>query len=196
MRYVPSYKKLSMGPVADHVNIDAVKGQDNFKYADFFDARKNSCSYVKSIIDSIEPHVRGNHKYVLLDIKVRNLSVGSLPAYGFWHTDCTLDIQHVTKPEHHVIFVSGAGSRTEFVDSEIDLDLSGIALDKWSHSYENRIFSSIASSNGKTSKINECELYSYGRDLHRATPAMFAGPRILIRMTETDLVRPIKTRKS
>jgi len=194
MIYSPSYKNISnKSCIAEPVSEKIVQEQKRaFKYADFFDTKKKASCYVRDILNQMEKHIENKHKYVLVDIKTSLLSAGNLPAYGFWHTDCTLNLKHESRPEHHVIFISGAGSQTEFVSSEMEIDFNDIDLKKWSPLYEEKVFAAIANSKAKLEKINERQLYSYGRDLHRACPATFSGPRILVRMTETDLIRPTK----
>lgn len=185
----PKIRKISEAfPAVD--NSTVLAGQRAFKYADFFYAKNLSCDYVKMIASEMEKHVLGEHKYVLLDVKVCEIKAGKIPAYGFWHTDCTLDMRHKEKEEHHVIFVSGAGSRTEFISSDIDVDFSGVDLKRWSPEYESRITKAISDQSAKILKIDERTLYSYGRDIHRATPALFDETRILVRMTETNIVYP------
>ncbi len=155
--------------------------QPCFKYADYHKALKHCVPYVKSIAESV--NLVGGYKYTLLDVKVIDLAEGQCPCLPGWHLDCTMNPHHPTRPETHHIFVSGAGSRTRFVVSPVELTLS-----------KDRIVNAdqeIREQAPEIYQIDECTLVKYSRsNLHAPSLAECEGRRLLIRVTETDLVRP------
>lgn len=194
MIYVPSVCKIDSTFSMPEVQAEDVIDQPNFKYADFEEAYSRSCPYVKTIMDEMRLHIAGKHRYTLIDIKHQEIKKDKLPAYGFWHTDVTLDITHPAIVERHTIFISGADCQTQFVNSLIYPNIDHLDLKRWSDLYEQSIQMEINDSMANLLDIKEGMLYAYGRDLHRATHAKKDGTRILIRATETDIIRPIKKR--
>ncbi len=194
MIYVPSVCKIDSTFSMPEVQAEDVIDQPNFKYADFEEAYLRSCPYVKTIMDEMRLHIAGKHRYTLIDIKHQEIKKDKLPAYGFWHTDVTLDINHSARPEKHTIFISGADCQTQFVNDKIILLFNHLDLKKWTPDYEEMVQYGINLKKATPLDIKEGMLYAYGRDLHRATPAKKDGTRILIRATETDIVKPLKKR--
>ena len=151
------------------------------KYADLKCAIKASSGKVARLLESIP--IGGMHKHSLVDIKIAQMTAGQWPCVPGWHTDCTLNVNHHTKPDVHRIIVSGAGCRTRFIDEPISIEAREDPYDY--------IQEQIDKLMPKTIDLEENTVYRYERDgLHTCMPAMKDGPRILIRVTETDLVRP------
>lgn len=158
-----------------------LEGQPSFKYASLEKALKYCVPYVRRVVESVE--LSGKYKYTLLDVKIVDLKKGQLPCLPGWHLDCTMHPEHKTKPETHHIFVWGAGCRTRFVVSPIEIPTANgrlIEADRAVREQKPEVF-----------QVDECTLTRYYRDnLHAPSKATKAGKRILIRITETDLVKP------
>lgn len=118
------------------------------------------------------------HKHILVDIKHQYLRAGQIPAMPWWHLDCVEDPDATGKPENHFLWISGAGSRTEFAIGNIAYPCSRREL----QTQANQLPTWFAP---------ERWLITYGRtNVHRATPARFSGYRTLLRITETDVIIP------
>lgn len=150
-----------------------LSGQRLFKYASITVVQESSTPAMRALLQTVP--VVGEHKHTLVDIKIRYLEAGSHPCKPFWHTDCTMDMDHPSRPECHHLYIAGAGSRTQFLWTPL----------KVAEGWENRI------TPGMVKQIPEETWVSYGRQHpHRCSPAEFSGWRLLVRVTETDLVRP------
>lgn len=171
----PIIKEYASTPpiVLEKVDIpdwEAFDGQLLFKYAKYSNVYEKSTKAVQQILDSC-PN-KNERKRTVVDIKLVHLKEGENPCMPFWHTDCTMDMSHETRPEIHYIFVAGAGSLTKFLwkPAPIDIDFSNITRDMYKH-------------------IPEKTWVKYGREhLHKCSPAATEEYRMLIRVTETDLI--------
>ena len=122
--------------------------------------------------------VVGKHKHVLVDVKTCYLRAGQVPAMPWWHIDCVENVFAPGRPEEHWIYISGAGSQTEFA-------LGDFAWPSTRRGLQNQ------AQGLPTYKLPEQMLAHYGRtSVHRATPATTSGTRTLIRVTETDVITP------
>ena len=161
--------------------------QYNFKYADIQYAFDNSDKYVQQLLNDISNIISTlaiSRKYVVVDVKIRKLLAGQLPANSYWHTDCTLNMLHPTQDDIHFFFISGADCRTQFITSPLKLQIdSNNMLRSINNTINNVMIDTVL--------IPENTLMCYTRqDLHRARPAMSAGVRFLLRVTLTDVVKP------
>lgn len=158
--------------------------QPSFKYVDYNIALNNSIEYVTRIIRSVP--LSEKHANVVVDVKVVDLKEGGLPCKPGWHTDCTLDPFHPTRPEIHHLFIWGADCRTKFLLTDLSVDLN--EPNKFSE-----IQQAVKEQQPTYYKIPECTLIRYGRfHIHNPSRAKKSGRRLLIRVTETDLIPPLK----
>lgn len=162
-------------------NFDAIKDQKSFKYADLRFAYKNSTDEIRAIIDQFP--IEGNHSNVIIDIKFHEVTASKFPCLPGWHTDCTLNPWHETRPEVHHIYVVGAGCRTRFLDEDFTLEYSSLVPAK--------IKSNMNKKEHKSWQVKEAHIYRYDRfGLHAPSLAERTEHRLLIRVTESDLIRP------
>jgi hypothetical protein len=155
--------------------------RDSFKYSDINFVRKNTTDYVRHILDKV--NVQGKHKNVLVDIKVHTLKQGQIPALPIWHLDNTNHPDNPAREEVNHLFLMGDFCLTEFLKTEIEVD--GIDFD----SKKRYNWDTMVPERGVAIPANT--IVTYGRHLHRAVPSLSDGIRLLIRVTETDTVRPI-----
>lgn len=141
--------------------------------------------------------IRGDHEHVIVDTKVHMLMPGMWPAIPGWHTDGAprpygrprLDLQAEMRPPRFHLLVTGEGCLTDFVASDIVLNLQHNDSPKL---YE-EITTAVNAANPSTFEIPSCRSVEWGWwDLHRAKAATKREWRFLIRVTETDH-RPPKT---
>lgn len=179
-------------PVSAPVKIKKVKppseqeleSQLSFKYSSYNFALQNSTEGVRKIINSVR--LSGEYKYTVVDVKVVSLKKGEFPCLPGWHTDCTLDPHHKTKPETHHIYIYGADCRTRFLADPLSIDLSNKNLKK-------EICTSVEKQELKEISIEEGYIYRYNRfSIHAPSQAGKSGTRLLVRVTETDLIRPVR----
>ena len=179
-----TYKKPDIQIINESLSIDSddMLKQQTYKYADYSLAHTFSTPSVRNLLNSV-PHDT-SFKYRIVDVKIGYLRVGQAQANLFWHTDCTMNPWDASRPENNYIFISGANCRTEFIYEDISIDYK-------SNNYILEMNKSIKEANPKTVFIDENIVYKYDRfAIHRANKAKSDGLRLLIRVTETDLIRP------
>lgn len=163
------------------ISFQLVEGQKNFKYTDVSYAYDNSVACVQKIIEQFP--IEGNHKNVLIDIKVHDIEKENFPCLPGWHTDCTLNPWHYTLPEVHHIYMFGAECRTRFLDEDFEM-----SFESMNPKYIKDKMNSVIH---KSWAVQEGYIYRYDRfSLHAPSLAEKTGKRLLIRITESDLIRP------
>lgn len=156
---------------------------DCFKFAEIGFVRQNSNEYVNYVLDNIP--IVGNRKHVLVDVKVHHLQEGEYPALKHWHIDCVNNPLSSLREEYNHIFVSGQWCLTEFLACRIDIDITPDQVLN---------FDSILPDGISTKRILGNTIYTYGRAVHRAVPSIKDHSRLLIRVSESDQIRPINKR--
>lgn len=159
-------------PDIDDLIIPSIKyGSWNFAY-------NNTSKYVRSILDKIP--IQNNHKSVLVDIKVHTLEIGERPTLPNWHIDCVTNPFDPRPEEVHHIFVAGK-CLTEFLEEDIEIDISPI----------DRIANFNKYCEGqKITTIPNRKIVTYGRFPHRGAICNIPETRLLIRVTESDILKP------
>jgi hypothetical protein len=131
------------------------------KYVSYDDAMAKFPIQAVAILDIMSKHLTYKYKYIVVDLKVRELTKGQhgcpLPD---WHYDCVKDYNHPQKHENHLLYTNIHGT-----EIAIDDALNFI-------------------------KANNGDIYQYGRELHRTAKMPENCKRVLIRLTECDNVRP------
>lgn len=157
-----------------------------FKHADLERVRAETTDYVRAVLDAIS--LRGRHRWVVVDVKVTEIVPGRHPCLPGWHCDTVLDPHHETRPEVHHLFVSGGASLTEFVAAPVELAIGPAPSPAAFLADVNRQLAALAP---PVRAVPSCRLVAYGRfDLHRGTRGRARETRLLVRVTETDLVAP------
>lgn len=149
---------------------------------------KGTTDYIRNIVSAVE--LVGNHSRVLIDIKVQDLKPGMPTCIPGWHCDSVVDVNHPSRPEVHHLFVTGFDALTQFIDEPIELNYPKDA--PLSHLQEQ-----IKAINPKSRTLQSATWTTYGRtDFHRGAITRKAHRRLLVRVTETDLILPsMKPRK-
>ncbi len=159
-----------------------LEDQPKFKYLEYQKAYDLSTPYVRQILRCV-PNQR-TYEHRLVDVKIQNLKAGQLPCLPDWHLDCTLDPLHETVPETHHLFIWGADCQTQFVMSDLELSF-------WNLDFKEAYNQAVLKQNPKIWLMPELKLIKYHRhNLHAPSPAGKTGTRILVRVTETNLVPP------
>lgn len=167
-------KSIKSVDISDKIDTKIIFPEESYKFASMKFVMANSNETVRSILSQIP--VAGNHKNVLVDVKVHDLEVGVTPALPHWHFDCVKDPRDESLEEVHHLFIT-EGCSTEFLGEDTEFDLP--------YGFNHSIFNHL---NGV--KIKPYKVYTYGRHLHRATKAVKKCKRLLIRVTESNLIKP------
>lgn len=152
------------------------------KYASMQKAMAQSSWQVQNILSSMKYYVYGEHKYTIIDVKVHDLKKGEMPCMDNWHMDCVGRPDEPFKEEVHHLVIFGDCSRTVFIDGPILVNLPKDKVINW-----NKIVNEFH----PKFEILPNTVYTYGRNLHKGMPATKDGRRLLIRITETDKIKPI-----
>lgn len=158
--------------IANYVDFDT----PSFKFCSLNWALKNTNSFCANII-KMAP-IQGNHKYTIVDVKVHDLQIGVVPALPHWHLDCIGNPLDKRMEELHHLFIT-EGSLTEFPQNSIETEINP---EERNFVLNHLPFIPV--------KIEPYRIYSYGRVPHRATPAYKNCKRLLIRVTETNVIAP------
>lgn len=163
--------------------IEELGTQISFKYVLLNQALEHSSPTIRKIIESVP--IVGEYKYNLVDVKVKKLNRGEFPCLPGYHLDCTMNPDHKTKPEIHHIYIFGCNCKTKFVVSPIIIPFQDDKLVN--------VDAAILKQNPNIIELDEETLYRYNRfNLHAPSVAQSNGFRLLIRVTETDLITPRK----
>lgn len=157
-----------------------------FDHSSLAFVRERATPYVQRVLDAAL--LESQHRHVVVDVRVVRIERGKRPGIRGWHMDTVGDPWHASRPEVHHLFVSGTASLTEFLAAPTELDVPrGLAP----HDLMRWLDDELRAREPATVRIPSCTLVSYGRlDLHRATPGLADARRLLVRVTETDVLRP------
>lgn len=134
---------------------------------------------IRRVIMQMSRGLQHRHRYTLVDVKVREHKLGDCTCIPGWHLDSVTDPRHNSQPENHIIWTQG--EPTEFLRNPIDFP------EHFAHF--SQVLDAIPSDN--IFKINSNTIYQYGRfHLHRGPIVQENQRRVLIRITETDVVKP------
>jgi hypothetical protein len=160
---------------------------NSFKYASIEYAMKNSNDLVTHIIK--QAPLSNKHKRVVVDVKYHYMRRGHYACIPGWHLDGSENTRGLDKkPELHHLFVAGDHALTEFISHPVDIPIP-----------ENTKFSTISKEVGAALdqlnvgvfQVPNCRFVTYDdKYFHRAGKAVDNGPRILVRLTETDVIEP------
>lgn len=145
--------------------------------------------------------LRGDRKYILVDVKVHMLMPGMYPAIPGWHTDGVPRVDgkpdifkqnRQRSPLFHLL-VTGEGCLTDFASGPIELEVPDQPDSKLYEMVSEQMFAYTDSGDVMVERIPSCEVVEWDWwALHTAVPATKREWRYLIRVTETDY-RPPKT---
>lgn len=167
-----------------HITPVTVSGKEmpdtNYKYAGFDYVYRNTNDFVRSILD--QAPIYGDHRYVLVDVKVQHLTPEKHSCIPGWHLDGPENPLHDSQPEIHHLFVTGGGS-TEFIAEPVMLEVDPNDKQK---DIVARIPDNVAIIEAEQNAFNTFTRF----DFHRGILAKELLTRLLIRVTESDVIRP------
>ena len=150
--------------------------------------------------------LRGDRSYVTVDTKVTLLMPGWYPAIPGWHTDGVprgTDLSPDGKgaprldeqvdmgegPRYHVISV-GLDSPTEFIDQTFDLEMEHYDSTQLYAELTRKVETLVQNGDLSTVAVSDRWVSWDWWNVHRAIPATATGWRLLIRVTESDQLKP------
>ena len=180
-----NYQPLSLGK-----SFEQPKPEDFpslcFKNSPLPYVREHTTLYVQKVLDAV-PLTR-KRRYLTVDVKVHDVELGRYTCIPGWHCDTVIDPYHQTPGEIHHIFVSGEAALTEFIAEPVSLTISeGLSGPPLLQTLQTQ----LQSLRFPIQKVPSCRIVTYGRwDFHRASIGLFPEKRLLIRVSETDVIRP------
>lgn len=148
--------------------------------------RAAATPYLAKLLD-LAPLV-GDRRHVLVELRVTDLEPGVTPGQATWHIDTVGEPWHDSAPERHHLFVGSDACLPEFLAEPVTLD---VPADGGAYARMQALDDLLRALAPATVVAPSCRFVTYGRlSLHRARPALRAGRRLLLRVTETDVVRP------
>lgn len=154
----------------------------DWKYAPIDLVRETACPLVQAVLD--QAPIRGQHRHVLVDVKVQNLRPELCSCIPGWHLDGPGLPNHPSRPEIHHLFVYG-GAPTEFVCESLLLPCRDWMTPK---NFASQVPAWVSARPIVVGTINTFTRFDFHRGVHADRPLT----RLLIRVTETDVIRPVK----
>lgn len=156
---------------------------DDWKYAPIDLVYPQLPPFFQSILD--QAPIVGKHKRILVDFKVQHLTPDTESCIPGWHLDGPPTPLHYSAPENHHLFIMG-GAPTEFVGQKLVL-----SVPDWG-THQKDLLAQIPE-DGAVETIGLDAFYSFTRfDWHRGVFADQPLTRVLIRVTETDVIQPVR----
>lgn len=157
-----------------------------YRHAGLELVREDSSDYVKSVLAAVP--LRGDRRWVGVDVEVGWVEAGKRVGTGLWHVDTVTDLRHPSRPERHHLFVSGQACLTEFLAEPLELELDPSEEEGLRRA---RLDADVRRAGVNVRALQSCQITSYGRlHLHRAALATHDELRLRVRVTETDVLRP------
>lgn len=176
-----------LGEELEQPSLAELKDIRCFKYADYRYVWDNcNNDYVRYVLDIIP--IFGKHERILIDVKIHDLTPGTIPCIPGWHLDGSINPEDKPRrPETLTLFVTGQHARTKFLADPIDLPVE----DKWSFAMISRACSRMIPEDHAEWQMPSCTFGTYDDHyFHRGVAATSSEKRLLIRTTETDIIRP------
>jgi hypothetical protein len=197
-------------PIEGYDTPDIIEGSLNLRQASLVDAVRYGGPLTRAALSQM--NLRGDRKYTVVDTKVNMLLPGFIPAIPGWHTDgvprgpeldpggkgipmMSAQIEYkskgITPPRYHLL-VTGTHSQTQFVnvpmylEVEDDHKLYENMTRRVDQVLQEHVYDMEPVFTAPSNTVVEWDWWN----IHRAVPATASGWRYLIRVTETDYIRP------
>jgi len=202
---------VGVGNSIDTPSQDAIENSLNLRQVGLEDAVRYGGSITRKALGAME--FKGDRKYIIVDTKVHFLLPGMSPSIPGWHTDgvprgddrnpagsgapvlSAMTDGSVTEPHYHLL-VTGTHCPTRFLNHSIELDVDdSVGRDLYKvmseqvQSHVDYFFKNSGLSctfDSPDSTVLEWDWWT----VHTAQLATARGWRYLIRVTETDHIKP------
>ena len=172
---------------ADHLDPE-LKQVVCVKYADYNYAMDVCHSDLVRLILRSAP-IEGNHKNILVDIKVHDLKKDEFACLPGWHLDGSNNPKGFEKKsELHHLFVASRFALTEFLDTPLDVPIDP----NWTFAERSQKLGMLLNEMElPIFTIPNCRYVTYDDSFfHRGKQATGDELRLLVRVTETDIIEP------
>lgn len=180
----PSGRLVSVKETLDN----ELRGVASFKYADYHYVMDVSSNLVRHVLKHAP--IENKHRNVLVDVKLHELKRGQYACVPGWHLDGSINHPEMEdkRPELHHLFVASQFARTEFIDMPFELHVDP----KWTFAERsNKIGGILDEMSVPIFTIPNCTFVTYDDTFfHRGAQATGDELRLLIRVTETDVIKP------
>lgn len=158
----------------------------SFKYADIDFVRRRTTDYVRHVLGLMP--IKGSHSRILVDVKMHDMKRGNYPCLPGWHCDGYKDPRmSLDCAEVFHLYVAGH-CRTEFITEPLRLSLPPGSCSREHHRH---FANQMEGKDLSFAQVPDCTVVSYGRwDFHRGVAAQVDEKRLLVRVCETDIIRP------
>lgn len=168
-----------------------------FKYAgiDFVKTVYANHPYISLVLNSAP--IKHQHKYVLVDLKLHKLAKGQYPCIPGWHLDGSENKLNLPKKrENFALFVTGFHALTQFVQNSFIYNVDDVcSFSRLSKQVGDYAKSAEQDGLVKRWTIPSCTFAMYDDTyLHTCVETEQDEVRLLIRITESDIIQPRNTR--
>jgi len=155
----------------------------NWKYASlkYVMGQDTTCDTIREIVSQCP--LQHKHKRVLIDVKVQRLTPSVTSCLPGWHLDGPGNPLHLSKSELHHLYIHDEGGETEFIDEEFELD---VRPDMSQKEIVDLIPNTVKITTTKAKNFVTFTRFDFHRGINVKTPLT----RLLVRLTETDLIVP------
>ena len=150
--------------------------------------KNKSINYILTRFKFVEPYLssldlhKSQHRYISIDIKIKDHLVEETTCIPGWHCDVTCDPLRAELSEvHHILTCELAP--TEFISTPLKLQYTTSLKEQQSL---------IDQQSYKIFTLEPWTWYTYGRlNFHRGAIVKTSGRRFLVRVTQSDIIKPI-----
>jgi hypothetical protein len=156
----------------------------NWKYADldFVLNHESTKKALRSIISQCP--LQRKHKRILIDVKVQNLVPEKTSCIPGWHLDGPENPLHNSKPEIHHLYIRETGGETEFINQKLSFE--HVHSETKQSELVKQIPHNVSITKARAGYFTTFSRFNFHRGIHVKNPMK----RILVRLTETDTIRP------
>jgi len=155
-------------------------------------ARQHGGAVVRDLLDVLPPPRTGY--WYIVDSKVHMLKPGWYPGIPGWHLDFApgwethINWNMIDPYERHWCLVSHDVSLTEYLSDPIRLNVPDV---RQLNGYLSRQVAALGET-VRMERVRPMVVYEFGQmDLHRVKPALGAGWRLFVRVSQTKLRKPL-----
>lgn len=201
---------VKFGNRIDTPSQDAIENTFNLRQVSLEDAARYGGRITREALGAMNFH--GDRKYIVVDTKVHFLLPGMYPSIPGWHTDgvprgeslrpdgkgapqvWAMERTDISQPRYHLL-VTGASNncQTVFLDGPIELNTVDLVRGGTQDLYANmtRMVNEAVKNGQGTFSPDEGVVVEWDWwTVHTAQKAGTSGWRYLIRVTETDYIKP------
>jgi len=146
-------------------------------------------SPLSSIFKQIDKFIGHNHSFLSYDLKVKDVVKGKYPSICGWHCDgINIEAYDQSHQDRYLILVNDENCLTQFISEPVELEVNPLmSVSQQMKSFQDQIeYKKI-----RSEKIPPWTLVEYSnRSFHTVTAPLKDHRRLLIRVNESDYIKP------